>query len=205
ARIDSVLPSTIPGVYAPSNARGYAATENLGLLFTVAGAASQPLIGARLIEAEAVARCVGGRAVFDTGSNLAAVTVGGNPVNLDGIINPILNLVTPGGPLAPVVTVIPNETGTLPGGGVFINALRITIPLLNVNIVVSHAEARMPTPCGVAGPPRPGNPGGDVGVGGVDLPRTGSDDRFVLPLSLGLLATAVALRHLNRRARRAQA
>lgn len=205
ARIESSLDATLPGVLDGVNARGFAATEDLGLLFTVAGAAPQPLVGAQVLQAEAVARCEGGRAVFDTGSNIVGLTIGGQQVNLGPVLNPVLDLLGPGGPLQAVVTVVTNETGTLPGGGVFVNALRISIPVLNVNIVVSHAEARMTTPCGVP-PAAPDEPVAAAGPGGGgDLPRTGSNEMLIAPVGLGMLATAVVLRHLNRRARRSAA
>lgn len=50
-----------------------------------------------------------------------------------------------------VISVKQGEAGPLPGGGIFINALHIVIPLLGVDLIVGRSEARMPTPCAAGG------------------------------------------------------
>lgn len=213
-RVLQTLPSTLPGVQGGNNSRGHAIVENLNLLVSPAGAPVPAVLQIALIEAEAVARCVGRTAVFDTGSRRSVILLNGAPVQLvDDVLNIPFDLLNPTGALAAVISFSENETGTLPGGGVFVDALVIRI-LSGVigqqqtqTVRVSHAEARMPTPCDpVAGPGNPGPAAAGLDLGpGAPLPRTGSNEMLAVPVALGMLATAVALRQLNRRARRANA
>lgn len=205
----------------PNNCDGFARTEGLAVLLSGGALPSDPLapapslVSADVIEGEAVARCVGGRGQVATGFNLTDVRIGGNPVALvNDTVSGVVNLLGPNGLLAPLVTITQNETGTLPNGGIFVNALHIRIlPGAGgialpgtlggpVDIIVSHAEARMPTPCGVAAVAGLAV-SRDLGGGPADLPRTGANQMPAVPLALGMLATAVVLHRVNRRARRA--
>ena len=224
-RVEPVVPKRIASanIVTPNNCDGYARTEGLAVLLS--GALPLPsdplapvpsLVSADLIEGEAVARCVAGRGELATGYNLSDVRIGGQPVEfVNDTAEAVVELLGPNGLLSPLVTITRNETGTLPGGGIFVNALHIRIlpgaggvalpGTLGAaqSIIVSHAEARMPSPCGVAAPARPAA-GPGLGAGPVDaLPRTGANQMAAVPLALGMLATAVVLRQVNRRARRA--
>ncbi len=210
-------------IVTPNNCDGYTRTEGLAVLLSGGALPGDPLapvpslVSADEVQSEAVARGVGGRGQVATAYSLTDVRIGGNPVALvNDTVTQVVNLLGPGGLLAPVVTVTQNETGTLPGGGVFVNALHIKIlpgaggvalpgTLAGAeDIIVGHSEARMPTPCGVAAPAGPAA-GPDLGLGGgpADLPRTGANQMPAVPLALGMLATAVVLHRVNRRARRA--
>lgn len=224
-RVEPVVPKRIASanIMTPNNCDGYARAEGLAVLLS--GALPLPsdplapvpsLVSADVIEGEAVARCVNGQGVLATGYNLSDVRIGGNPVQfINDTVSGVVNLLGPNGLLAPVVTITQNETGTLPGGGVFVNALHIRIlpgaggvalpGTLGAaqSIIVGHAEARMPSPCGVAAAARPAA-GPGLGAGPVDaLPRTGANEMLAVPVAFGLLTTALVLRRVNRRARRA--
>lgn len=146
------------------NARGYAAVENL--LVVVGGNVTvnpleepefveDALVDLQTIEAEAVAKCVNNRPVFDTGFNV----VGDQP---DDILNlsadPLGDLVAT---LADLLSAVPNvlaiELGVRENipNGVRITALRIRLLDRTQVINVAQAEARMTEPCGVAAPPPP--------------------------------------------------
>ncbi|MDQ3574747.1 MAG: hypothetical protein M3404_07500 [Actinomycetota bacterium] len=205
-QIDATLTPPLP---APNNCDGYARTEGLSVLLEVAGVETPALVTADLIEGEAVARCVAGRGVLASGYNIVNLRIGGEPVALvEDTVTQVLDLVGADGPLAPVVTVTQNEV-TRTADGIAVTALHVSVLPGGAgtgaqDIYISHAEARMPSPCGVAGPARPAAPA-NLGAGPVDapLPRTGSNEMLAIPVAFGLLATALVLRQANRRARRA--
>ncbi|MDP9070793.1 MAG: hypothetical protein M3N68_05835, partial [Actinomycetota bacterium] len=149
----------------PFNARAYGAVDNLDVV-APAGAVLEnqdvldeatSLLNLNAIEAEATARCVDNRPVFDVGWNIADVDLFGtdNPIGLEDLVEGVLlPLVAPTGVLAPVVQVTtpaedpsfirigPNSASVL--------AARITI--LNLlggveTIDVGFAEVSMPSNC----------------------------------------------------------
>lgn len=189
------------------NSRGLASVTRLSLLgniplldvLTTSLVAEQDLLSAGLIQAEAVAKCVDNQPVFDTGYNvvdlkLAGADVGGIPLN-DLVATLLQTLNLPG-----VIEVVLGETGTLPEGGVFINALRISVPLLDADIVVGHAEAAMPRDCGIPRPAPPTGPGPVAPLG--TLAATGADFSMTPLVAMALLGSALGLRRLTVRARR---
>lgn len=230
-RVEPTVPTQISANAPPSpnNCDGFAITEGLDVLLSgPAGVGQTSLVKARVIEAEAVARCVAGRGVLATGYNLLGLTVGGADLGtpLTQTLQPVLELVGPDGALAGIVQIAQNEV-TRTGDSIAINALHIRVlpaagqggllpglpdlglpvgapvPTAALDIIVSHAEARMPTPCGVAAAARPAGPA-NLGAGPVDaLPRTGANQMLAVPVAFGLLTTALVLRRVNRRARRA--
>lgn len=223
---------------APNNCDGYAITEGLDVLLSGAAGVETSLVTARVIEAEAVARCVGGRGQLATGFNLLGLRVAGADLGtpLTSTLQPVLELTGEGGALAGIVEIAQNrvtrsgdriavnglQIRILPAGGGGTGGLPVEVPTLPavpelplpggvapptaaLDIIVSHAEASMPTPCGVAAQQLPAaGPGVEAGPA-ADLPRTGSNEMVAIPVAAGLLATAVVLRRVNRRARRATA
>lgn len=205
---DPRLPATLDGNPDGGSARGFARTEGLSLLGenTLLAALGLPLdapalLSASAVEAEAVAACVDGEAVFSTDSRvigLDAPVLGIDLSGLDQAVRDVLLLDIEG-----ILEVVQDESGVLPdGSGVFVNALRINVLGTTEQIVVGHAEATMPDDCRVppAGPPttasrRPG------GGGGGSLAATGPEPPF-LPLGLGLLALGVVLNGAVRRTAR---
>lgn len=203
---ESTIQAALDGVNDNVNARGFARIEGLQLLgeATLIEALGLPLdapglLTAGLIEAEAVATCVNNAPVFDVGFNIVDLELA--EIDLGAIVDPLLGSLLGALNLPGILEVIQGEQGFLPdGSGVFINALRIRV-LGNVqDIVIGHAEARMPANCAVEPPAEPPTGPGDVAPTGT-LAATGSSP-LLLPVALGLLATAGGLRYLNRRSRR---
>ena len=153
------------------NARGFASTEAIDVVVSASELLPEvvrtSLVTADAIEAEAVAKCVNNQPVFETGYNILDLRVAnidlGTP--LEGILNTVLNLASPGGLLSIVVEITRGAVTRTPES-IAIDALRIRIPLLNETINISHAEARMPANCGVAAP-APGPQLAVTGGGGV--------------------------------------
>jgi hypothetical protein len=206
---DPRLPSTLDGNPDGSSARGFARTEGLSLLGENAllDALGLPLdapslLSASAVEAEAVAACVGGEAVFSTDSRVIGLTIAEIDLGselLDPLLAELLNTLN----LPGILEIAQDESGILPdGSGVFVNALRITVLGTLESIVVGHAEARMPDDCRVppAAPPTTLAPTGG-GPGGGALAATGSELPF-LPLGLGIVALGVLLNRAVRRTTR---
>jgi hypothetical protein len=199
-------PVTLTGV----NSRGLARAENLNVLGNIpltdllAGAVvSQGLVSAGSVQAEAVAKCVNNQPVFDTGYNIIDLNIlGGTQIPLNSLLAPILDAVDIPG----VVTVTLGETGALPGGGVFINALRIRSALLGADIIVGHAEAAMPANCGIAPPAPPAPPTGPGDIAPVanlgNLAATGGDFSVTPLVAMVMLGAALGIRRLTVRAQR---
>ena len=203
---------TVTGV----NARGLARAENLNLLGNIpltdviAGpVAEQPLLSAGSVQAEAVAKCVNNQAVFDTGFNIVDLRLAGAELALNDLVATLLAALN----LPGVITVAQGETGPLPDGGVFINALRVRVPLLQADIIVGHAEARMPANCGIAPPAPPTGPGPIAPVASVSAPAasvaaplgnlaaTGGDFSVTPLLAMAMLGGALGVRRLVVRSR----
>lgn len=196
---------TLTGV----NSRGLARAENLTLVGNIplvdvlAGqVARQGLLSAGSVQAEAVAKCVNNQPVFDTGYNIVDLNVAGAAIPLNDLVATLLNLLN----LPGVINVVQGETGVLPDGGVFINALHITVPLLDADIIVGHAEARMPANCGIAPPAPPTGPGpvapvASLGAPVANLAATGGDFSMTPFIAMAMLGGALAVGRLVVRSR----
>ncbi|HEX3393988.1 MAG TPA: hypothetical protein VHS52_05625 [Acidimicrobiales bacterium] len=217
-----VTPSTSdPVTLVDDSSRGLAKTTGLGLVFTApttgtidpiatALAALPSLLSADAVSSEAVAKCVDGQPVFDTGYQIAGLggLVGGvlDPV-VQALLNTLLGLIGPGAALSSVISIAPGVVTQLPDG-VAIDGLQVSVPLLNETIVVSHSEAHMAANCTVAAPPAsvaPTPPAATSGPGAAtgSLATTGSDLPF-LPLGLGLVVAGVIGSAIVVRSRREQ-
>jgi len=215
---------TTPGTSDPvglvdDNSRGLAKTTGLGLVFTApttgtidpiatALAALPSLLSADAVTSEAVAKCVNGQPVFETGFQVAGLggLVGGvlDPI-VQTLLNTLLGLVGPGAALSSIISIAPGVVTQL-ADGVAVDGLQVNVPLLNETIVVSHSEAHMAANCTVAATPVTAGPaaGRAGGAGGSGrLASTGSDLPF-LPLGLGLLAVGVIGGGIVLRSRREQ-
>jgi hypothetical protein len=192
------------------NARGLARAENLSvlgniqLLSLLGGAVSQQgLVNAGSVQAEATAKCVNNQPVFDTGYNVVDLNIAGSPLlPLNDLVGQVLTLLN----LPGLVEVQLGETGTLPDGGVFINALHIRVPLLGADIIVGHAEAGMPANCGIAPPAPPAPPTGPGDIAPIadlgNLAATGGDFSVTPLVAMVLLGAAFGIRRLTVRAQR---
>jgi hypothetical protein len=207
-------PTTPVGV----NAVGLAKTEGLAVVFNNTGvdaistllaqltSATGGLVGADAVVAEAVAKCVNNQPVFDTGFQVAGLggLVGDvlDPV-VQQLLDTLLGLLGPDATLSAIVSIEAGRVTPL-ADGVAVDGLVVRVPLLNEEIVVSHAEAHMPGSCGVAPPTtvQPTGPGPIAPVGQVapaaSLASTGSDVPY-LPLAAVMLGAAFVLRRITRR------
>lgn len=174
----SVSPEALP---ADSNARGYAAVENLAAL-------PGGILTADAVEAEALARCTDTGVTFSTASRVTDIEVAG--LTLPQVVTPKPNQILVDDALLGLKIVLwetnwnPATGGTTDGSStVFVNALHVTQSLLNIDLVASHAEAT-------------GNCAGRPAILPSLLPRTGGDRYYAV--GFGLLALA-ALAVLARR------
>lgn len=241
ARAECQVNPTVAATLAevtPNNCRGYAITESLDVLLSGAAGVETSLVSTRLLQAEAVGRCVGGRGQLATGYKRTFLSVFGQDLTepVDDTLDTVLQLVGANDTLAGLVQVAEGEVTRPTPDSIAINGVHVRIlptddedgallpgipelplgdggllpggapvPTAALDIIISRAEARMPTPCGVAAQQGPAA-GPDLGAGpAADLPRTGSNEMVAIPVAAGLLATAVVLRGVNRRARRATA
>lgn len=197
-RIQTALPGSPDGV----SARGLGRTEGLSLvgdvdLLTALGLdpfAETALLTATAVEAEATATCVDGRPVFSTDSRVIGLEL--LEIDLGSVLDPVLRGVIDTLNLPGILEIVEGETGVLPdGSGVFINALRVTVLGGAQELIIGHAEARMPADCRVppVAPP-PTAPHGALAATGNDLP--------VLPLGLAMVTLGVILNRVVRRTAR---
>lgn len=193
-RLDPVL-----DIQRDNNARGYARTEGLGVVLNTAGVdavqsrLTQTLLSATAIEAEAVGRCVNGDPVYDTGYKAVGLKLAGKDLAVaEDLVRQLLGTLAPKGPLGSLVSVTQGEVGALPGGGVYVNGLHIRIPLLNQDIIVSRAEARLPADCAVSKPATP--------VPAQELALTGTDG-YLMPMGLAMITCGTVMIVLMRRGR----
>lgn len=196
-------PVTLTGV----NSRGLARAENLTVLGNIplvpllgGGVVTQGLVNAGSVQAEAVAKCVNNQPVFDTGYNIVDLNIAGSELlPLNALVSQLLGLAN----LPGIITVVQGETGTLPDGGVFINALHVTVPLLGLDLVVGHAEARMPANCGIAPPAPPTGPEDIAPVANLGtLAATGGDFSMTPLVAMAMLGAALGIRRLTVRSRK---
>jgi hypothetical protein len=213
--IPDAAPTSNPVTLAPVNSRGLAKTAALGVLLTSADPTlnlaltllqqAQGLLTADAVTAEAVARCVNNQPVFETGYQIAGLGgIVGGALNetVQGLLNTVLGLVS-GDPAAPaplsaIISITPGVVTPLPDG-IAIDGLRISVPLLNETIVISHAEAHMPPGCGVAPATTvaPARPAARLAATGNDTP--------LLPIGAGLMGAGVIGYAVVRRSRRTAA
>ena len=200
-----------PVTLAPVNARGIAKTAALGVVLTSAdpilNAAlqllqeAQGLLTADAVTAEAVAKCVNNQPVFETGYQIAGLGgIVGGVLNdtVQSLLDTVLGLIGPDAALSSIIEISPGVV-TQTATGVAIDGLRISVPLLNETIVISHAEAAMPPGCGVAAaaPPPAADRGGRLAATGTDTP--------LLPIGAGLMGAAAVTYGVVRRSRRTAA
>lgn len=207
-------PTTIPG---GANARGVATTEGAALLFTppvgdidpinialaTLANATGGLLGAEAITAEAVAKCVNNVPVFETGFEIVELGgLVGAPLDdvTEGLLQVVLDLIGPDAVLSDIISITPGRVTAIPNG-IAIDGLVVSVPLLDQEIVISHAEAAMPANCAVEPPAQPPTGPGPIAP---TLAATGGSD-LILPVAFGMLLTGFGLRRLNRRSRRENA
>lgn len=212
-----------PTTITPVNAQAVAKTTGAALVFNNPGldpirvllaqvsTAVGGLLGADAVVAEAVARCVNNEPVFETGFQVAGL---GGLVGdaLDPIVQPLLDqllgLLGPGSTLSSIISIDAGRVTRLTDG-IAIDGLVVRVPLLNQEIIISHAEAHMPSNCGIA-PPQPTGPGDIAPVGSLasqgraaqpSLAATGTDVAF-LPLGVGMIGIAFLVLRMTRRSSR---
>jgi hypothetical protein len=218
-------PSSDPVALTNVNAQGLAKTAGASLVFNDPGGLDPirtllaqisstlgGLLGADAVTAEAVAACVNNTPVFETGFQV--VGLGGLVGDvLDPLVQPLVNtllgLLGPGSTLSAVISVERGRVTQLTDG-VAVDGLVVRVPLLNEEIVISHAEAHMQANCSIAPPPtvQPTGPGpiaprGDVApqvVAQAALATTGSNVPY-LPVGIAMIGAALFVARLARRPR----
>lgn len=179
-----------------NNARGFAEVRTVVLNLAPQGPV--PLVEAATVRSAAVARCQGNQALFDTDFDVRELKVLGRATSSNVVDQPI----GAGPDPQLLISVKQGEAGRLPSGGVFMNGVRVTIPALDVDIVLARAEATMPTPCGAGGsvaePTRLGRP---LVAKRQTTPGTGGSP-VLLPLGVAMAVLGSALHIVNRRAGR---
>jgi hypothetical protein len=222
--VTAAVPAT-PGTSDPViltgvNAQGLAKTAGASLVFSDPGgldpvrvllaqisSALGGLLGADAVVAEAVATCVNNQPVFETGYQVAGLggLVGDvlDPV-VQQLLSTLLGLLGPDAVLSSVISIEAGRVTPL-ADGVAIDGLVVSVPLLNQEIIISHAEAHMQANCAVAPPepPQPTGPGaiaprGDVAAPAASLAVTGSEVPY-LPIGAGMVAAAFLIRYVVRR------
>ncbi len=207
-------PTSSPVTLDPVNTRALAKTTGLGVAFTappgsldaiaIALQAIPSLVSADAVTSEAVARCVDGKPVFDTGYQIAGLGgVVGDVLDptVQALLNTLLALLPAGSTLGSVISITPGVVKPL-ADGVAVDGLQISIPLLlNENLVISHSEVHMAADCKVVVAAGPTGPGGVAPTGGGRLASTGTDLPF-LPVGISLVALAMVGGGVVRRSRR---
>ncbi len=207
-------PASSPVILEPVNTRALAKTTGLGVVFTATQGSLNPiaialqalpsLVSADAVTSEAVARCVDGKPVFDTGYQIAGLGgIVGDVLDptVQALLNTLLALLPAGSVLGSVISITPGVVTPL-ADGVAVDGLQISIPLLNENLVISHSEVHMGADCTVVAPTTvaPRGPGG--GGGGGRLASTGTDLPF-LPVGISLVVLAMVGGSVVRRGRNA--
>ena len=212
--------SSEPITLVAPNTRAFGSAANASVLITALPAglpqdafdlisnAGGALVNAGVVQAEAVAKCVGGKPQFDTGFNVVDLELAGTQIPLVGdLVTTIVDALGANSPLAGLVSITKGEVTQL-ADGVAINALRVRLlgvaggtPL--VDVIIGHAEVHMPADCAVAPPAPPTGPG-DVAPTG-NLAATGGDFSVTPIVAMALLGGAFGIRRLTVRARRSSA
>lgn len=143
--------------------RASAGVEGLSLLGGVGGA-----IQVSAATSELSASCVNGAVAYVPKSNTGTITLGGTPIVLDGVTQPLTEALTSA--LDAVLSVKLNEVTDVPGGGKVVRAAHIQVlngagTLLDVIV----AESRLTNAGNVCDPNAEGNGGGATsgsGLGG---------------------------------------
>jgi Ca2+-binding RTX toxin-like protein len=150
--------ATDPGGAPPVASTPSASAGIEGLDLTL----GDPVLSVGAARSSITATCVDGAPVYTPFSEVASITLGGTPIVLDGVLQPITDGLSDA--IGGVLSVRLNEVVELPGGGRSVRAAHITVlaeagtPLAAVII----AESRIDATGAVCDPNAPGN-GGDGG------------------------------------------
>ncbi len=122
----------------------------------------QPILGVGAAQSRITASCAGGKATFTPTSEVASISIGGTPIVLDGVLQPITDGLTDA--LGALVTVRLNEVVPLSGGGEAVRAAHITLIPTNRAAVadVIVAESRLDLNGAACDPNQPPNNGGPM-------------------------------------------
>ena len=152
-----------PGGAKPISAKPQAVAGVEGLDLAIPGTLS---VGAA--RSTLSAACVAGQPVYTGRSEVANITLGGQPLVVDGVLQPITDAVTEA--LGAVVSVRLNEQVDLPSGGKAVRAAHVKLlagdgsgaPLADV-IVAESRLSNNGTVCDPSSPPNSDDPGTDDG------------------------------------------
>lgn len=113
-----------------------------------------PLIGLDLVESEALISCVDFQPVIVAGSRTVGLTVLGTSLSdpLNNTVNTVVDVVSP--LLATLTARITQNQQIVTANGVTVNAVRVEIPLLGVDVTLGHSEVAGPPGATCAPPPK---------------------------------------------------
>lgn len=102
------------------------------------------LIGADLVESEALISCVDNKPVIVAGARTVGLTVLGTSLSdpLNNTVNQVVDLVSP--LLATLTAKVTQNQQIVTATGVTVNAVRVEIPLLGVDVTLGHSEVNGP-------------------------------------------------------------
>jgi hypothetical protein len=124
--ISSALEVEEQGVAGPYNAAAVGSVEDLEVLIDAVDA-DVPLVEADLLRGEVVAKCVGNNVQYSAQSEAVNLVVAGE-TGLGDALNDLIDQLFPGlDPLDPIVNVEETVITELPGGGLAVDALVITV------------------------------------------------------------------------------
>ncbi len=157
-----------PGGAKPISAKPQAVAGVEGLDLAIPGTLSVGVARSTLS-----ASCVSGAPVYTGRSEVANITLGGQPIVIDGVVQPITDALSDA--LGAVVSVRLNEQVDLPGGGKAVRAAHVKLlagdgsgaPLADV-IVAESRLTNNGTVCDPNSPPNSDDPGTDDGPTGND-------------------------------------
>jgi hypothetical protein len=114
-----------PGGFPPIKSKPTAAAGIEDLMITIGG----PVLGASAARSSIEATCAKGAPEFKTFSEVANISIGGFPLVLDGVVQPITDPLTDA--LGALVSIRLNETVDLPNGGKAVRAAHIKLLALD--------------------------------------------------------------------------
>lgn len=146
-----------PGGNTPITSKPVAAAGVEGLELTL----GRPVLGVGAARSQITASCAGGVASLKPTSEVASISLGGRPIVLDGVVQPITDALTKA--VGALVSVRLNEVVKLDGGGEAVRAAHVKLLSTNgtalVDVIVAESRLNLNgAACDPNQPPNNGDP-----------------------------------------------